>query len=92
MLTHFSQRKDQRRNISPCSPIRGLEKYMCNIELIKPFNDHASPYIGSHFFGHKSATARELFKPSTTGVSNTRPHVAREGVLCGPRWFLGIFK
>ena len=38
---------------------------------LKPFNDHASHYNGSQFFGHKSpaARARELFKPSTDSAS-----------------------
>jgi len=34
-------------------------------------NDRVSPYIDSHFFGHKSpaARARELFKPSLDSAS-----------------------
>jgi len=31
--------------------------------------DRASPYIGPHFFGHKSPAARELFKPYTDSAS-----------------------
>jgi len=42
-----------------------------NSHTLKPFNDHASQYIGARFFGYNSpaAIARELFKPSMDATS-----------------------
>ena len=43
------------------------QQFLENLKLATPFNDRASQYIGSPFFGNKSPAARtrDLFKPST---------------------------